>query len=129
MNNPSIILGVPLMDRDHALLEDMLDGVAGTSDAELADLLLKVEAETRAHFEREEALMREWGVPVLSCHMVQHELLLGHFKAAHVAVAESDNDGLRSFLSDSLPALLVRHMNTADRVTAGLLANLTVAEA
>lgn len=129
MSEPSIFLGVPLMDRDHAVLEELLARVANTRDDGLPALLAEIEAETRAHFAREEALMREQAVPVLSCHMVQHEMLLGHFKGAHSAVARNDNGELRNFLADILPALMTRHMNTADRVTASLLSTAAYVEA
>jgi hemerythrin len=124
MREPTIMLGIPLMDRDHAVLEDMLARTSATDDAGLKALLIEIEQETRAHFEREEALMRDQSVPVLSCHMVQHAMLLGHFMQAHAAIASNDNQALRTFLADVLPALLDRHVNTADRVTAGLLGNV-----
>lgn len=121
MTEPSIILGVPFMDRDHAALEDLLAKAAVTEDAALAKLLDEIEAETRAHFQREEALMREQCLAVLPCHMMQHEMLLSRFQLAHGAVICGDDKKLRQFLTDTLPALLFHHMNTADRVTAGML--------
>lgn len=121
MSEPSIFLGIPLMDKDHAVLEDMLERVAQTSDGDLPALLFEIEAETRAHFEREEALMLDRAVPVMACHMHQHELLLSWFISARAAADQNDIVQLRAFLADTFPELMIRHINTADRVTAGLL--------
>ncbi len=121
MNDPSVILGVPLMDRDHAVLEDLLASAASTDDAGLRDLLEQVEAETRAHFQREESLMLEQALSVLPCHMAQHDLFLDKFQQGREALSRGDTRELRRFMTDVLPALLSHHINSADRVTAGLL--------
>lgn len=109
------------MDRDHAALEELLAAAPSTHDDDLPDLLLRVEAETRAHFEREEALMQERALVVLSCHMLQHQMYLGKFQQGHEAVKLGDMTELRRFLTEILPVLLMNHVNTADRVTASML--------
>lgn len=121
MNGPSIILGIPLMDEDHVVLESLLTQAASVDDAGLQDLLHHIEAETRAHFQREEDLMREAALTVLPCHMIQHEMFLGQFRHGHTALKQGDWQGARSFLTDHLPVILSRHINTADRVAAGML--------
>ena len=60
---PVVTLGVPLMDKDHAHLETLLLKINGASDAALPDLLQEIEAETRAHFGREEELMQSAACP------------------------------------------------------------------
>lgn len=129
MSEPSIILGVTLMDRDHAELEDLLSRVSETDDANLIQLLDEFEAEMRAHFEREEDLMRQQALPVLACHSIQHELLLEQVHRARPAAPGGETSGLRAFMADILPALLFRHINTADRVTAELILNSRFVEA
>lgn len=109
------------MDRDHAALEDMLARAIGTHGLALGGLLKEIEAETRAHFRREEALMQERSLPVLACHMMQHEMLLGRFDKANDALTRGDYDELSQFLTQVLPALFSHHINTADRITAGML--------
>lgn len=121
MSQPAISLGVPLMDADHAALEDLLATAPETDDQHLPDLLVRVEAETRAHFQREEALMQERALAVLSCHTLQHHMYLEKFRQGHEAVRLGDMAELRRFLTEILPALLINHVNTADRVTAGML--------
>lgn len=121
MSEPSIVLGIPLMDRDHAILESLLARVTETDDAGLIHLLDEIEAETRAHFHREEEMMREHAISVLTCHAIQHEMLVGQIRHARDRMTCKDAAELRHFISEILPALLLRHINIADRVTAGLL--------
>lgn len=118
---PNHILGVALMDDDHARLEALLSRVGDTQDEALPDLLTEIETETRAHFRREEDLMRAREAPILHCHVVQHELFLSRFSNAHEAVKTGDMQRLRHFLGSVLPGLLEDHVNTVDRVTAGFL--------
>jgi len=128
MSEPSIILGIPLMDRDHAVLESLLARVTETDDTGLIHLLDEIEAETRAHFHREEEMMREYAVSVLTCHAIQHEMLVGQIRQARGSMASKDAAELRHFIGEILPALLLRHINIADRVTAGLLRARTLVD-
>lgn len=114
-------LGVDLMDEDHARLEALLAAVPQTADQALPALLAEVEAETRAHFSREEDLMRARQVPILACHMVQHHLFLTEFAQGYSALDRQDMTGLRHFLEATLPAMLADHVTTVDRITAGFL--------
>lgn len=121
MSGPSIVLGVPLMDEDHFILENLLARAASVEDAELPELLKRVEAETRAHFCREEELMRESALTVVACHTIQHEMFLGQFRLGRARLDDGDFKGLRAFLAEGLPVAFSRHINTADRVAAGML--------
>lgn len=121
MSGPSIVLGIALMDEDHAVLECLLTQAASIDDAGLQGLLDRIECETRAHFQREEDLMRDAALTVLPCHMIQHELFLGQFRHGYTPLKQGDWKGVRSFLVGHLPVILSRHINTADRVAAGML--------
>lgn len=109
------------MDEDHARLETLLERVAETASEDLPSLLAEAEAETRAHFKREEKFMEAAGVPVFHCHLAQHGLLLSGFSAAHAYAQSGDAAGLRRFLGETLPALIEAHVLSADRVTASFL--------
>lgn len=121
MTRPNSVLGVPLMDEDHARLEALFDRTAETPDAGLPALLAEVEAETRAHFAREETLMQSAGVPVFHCHAAQHRLLLAEFARPYDAVSRGDMESLRRFLGDTLPEMIAAHVNSVDHVTASFL--------
>ena len=57
-----IALGVSVMDKDHAHMKTLLQRADQASDAALPGLFTEIETETRAHFGREEDLMRSAGV-------------------------------------------------------------------
>lgn len=114
-------LGVAVMDDDHARLDELMSGASSAADAELPRLLAEIEAETRAHFSREESLMRQAGVPILHCHEQQHALFLAEFRRGHEASASGDFAALREFLTDYLPGLFLDHVGSVDTVTAGFL--------
>lgn len=114
-------LGVPLMDDDHAHLDELLHGVRDAGDGELPALLATIEAETRAHFGHEEDLMRKRGLGILACHSIQHQLFLAEFAVGRTAIEAGDMAALRHFLTSTLPELLAAHVDTVDRMTAFLL--------
>lgn len=117
---PSIPLGVPLMDADHATLEAMLARAASTADADLPALFATIEAEVIAHFGREEVLMRENAVPILHCHETQHRLLLAEIAAVRPDSAAPDLVALRRTFS-VLAELVEGHVASVDRVTSQFL--------
>ncbi|MBV5265527.1 bacteriohemerythrin [Pinisolibacter aquiterrae] len=118
--HPAIVLGVPEMDADHAVIEPMFERVSTTPDAALADLFREIEAEVIAHFAREEALMEREGVPVLHCHQAQHRLLLGEFAAARPSQDGFDAAALRERFA-VLAGFVAGHVGSVDRVTAQFL--------
>ena len=115
---PEHPLGVSLMDDDHAAIEAMLAKVAEVPDSELEAMLTGIAAEVTDHFAREEELMRARGVPVLFCHMAQHQRILDLMKAAQGFAAKGDTSRLRAFLTDFLPAEIEGHINSVDRLSA-----------
>jgi hemerythrin-like metal-binding protein len=121
MASPAITLGVVLMDRDHEHLESLLNRVTATADEDLLQLFEKVETETRAHFDREEELMRSAGAPVICCHIEQHKMFLAEFAHGRDAIARDDMADLRLFLSVTLPQLFLAHIGSVDRITASFL--------
>lgn len=121
MSQPETPLGVPLMDEDHARLEALFARVAGTPDGALPVLFAEAEAETIAHFGREEALMQAAGFPVLHCHIAQHKMILAEFEPARRAAEAGDLANLRRFLGHVLPELVAAHVASVDTVTAGFL--------
>ncbi len=121
MSQPELVLGVPLMDEDHARLEALFASVAGTPDSGLAAVFDAAEAETKAHFEREEQLMRAADFPVLFCHVAQHKMILAEFENGRRAKDEGNTAELRRFLAQALPGLVSAHVASVDRVTAGFL--------
>lgn len=117
------------MDRDHAVLEALFERVDQTADDQLMVLLDEIDAEMQDHFQREEEMMRAGALPVLACHIVQHEMLKGQIRQARRTIAVSDIEAWRRFISDVLPASMHRHINMADRLAAEMLRAAQTADA
>lgn len=117
--SPSLPLGVPEMDADHAVLERMFERVPATADAGLAALYAELEAEVISHFAREDVLMEAAAVPVLHCHRTRHRQLLDAFAALRPTVRTSPDTLRRSFAE--LAEAVEAHVDTVDRVTSQFL--------
>lgn len=116
MTEPKFPLGVDLMDDDHAHIEEMLAGAAKAPDDALHAMLRACRDEIAAHFLREEALMRNMSVPVLACHIAQHNRLIEDMDNVLGSVVEPAR--LRPYLSRDLPNLIMAHIASVDQVSA-----------
>ncbi|MDK9695739.1 MAG: hemerythrin family protein [Siculibacillus sp.] len=116
------LLGVPEMDADHRILEEMFDRLGATADADLAGLFVELDAEVRAHFTREEALIDAHDLPIAHCHKTQHALLLAEFDAARAIVADGDAAKIRRLIGVVLHELVAGHVASVDLVTSRFLA-------
>ena len=112
-------LGVPLMDRDHALIAELLATAGAASDVRAA--FDKVETAIVEHFAGEEALMREADIPILHCHLDLHAYILSELRAAREALRAGRTAEVAAFLQDDLPQMIVDHVASADTVSAGML--------
>jgi hemerythrin len=115
------ILGVPLMDRDHAAIERLFGDVATTPDESLPDLFEAIARELAEHFAREEAVMTEARVPILLCHLELHAQLLREVERMRDEIASRGGAGAREILGAMLPQLVANHVATADTVSASFL--------
>jgi hemerythrin-like metal-binding protein len=119
MKDPTVILGVEMMDRDHLRIERMFEAVSRTPDEDLPALHRDVATELAAHFAREADFLRENQVPGLHCHVAQHNELL-----AEMARGEHPKSGyteLRRRLQVIMPQLVLSHVATMDRMAAAFL--------
>lgn len=119
MTEAKFPLGVDLMDDDHACIEAMLAEAATAADNALAPRLKDCRDEIAAHFAREETLMREKNVPVLACHLAQHNRLIEDVDA--VLAAAPAPERLRAYISRDLPNLIMAHIASVDQISARFL--------
>ncbi len=112
-----VALGIELMDQDHLRIEELIDDAATVPDGSLAALYARMAAELRAHFLREEDLMREREVPGLHCHVAQHRFLLDQIEQAAALPASE----LRPRLQSVIRPLISSHVTTMDRIAAGFI--------
>lgn len=121
MSHPKFPLGVDLMDDDHTRIEEMLAEAALIADAALPGHLAACRAEIAEHFAREEALMRAHAVPVLACHIAQHNRLVADIDAT-IAATKGNIPTLRMYLMRDLPNLIMAHIASVDQISARFLA-------
>ncbi|MCA0423762.1 MAG: hemerythrin family protein [Proteobacteria bacterium] len=127
MSHPKFPLGVDLMDDDHTRIEEMLARSEGLADAELPGHLAACRAEIAEHFAREEALLRDHAVPVLACHIAQHNRLVADIDAT-IAATGGNIPSLRAYLAHDLPNLIMSHIASVDQISARFLAGELPAE-
>ncbi len=117
----SPVLGVAVMDRDHAALDRLFDAAATTADSELPALLDTIAQELHAHFAREEAVMARARVPFLLHHFELHTQLLREVENMRREVARSDAGCARQLIGVLLLRFVVDHVATADAAAARFL--------
>jgi len=117
----SPLLGVSLMDRDHAELERKFADVSTTPDEGLPELFEAIACALADHFAREEAAMTEARVPVLAAHLDLHAQLLREVEKMRDVVASGNADAAREIMGAILPRLIEHHVATADAVSASFL--------
>lgn len=123
MNLPKLPLGVPLMDRDHAVLEQMFATLPATKDADLLALFEAIAKEIHDHFSREEAMMEQATVPILPCHKAQHAALLREVEAMRAYLATAETRVRRHQIGFVLAHLVANHVAGPDQVTSSFLIN------
>ncbi|WP_296715005.1 hemerythrin family protein [Rhodoblastus sp.] len=129
MNLPKLPLGVPLMDRDHAVLEQMFSTLPETKDANLLPLFEAIAQEICDHFSREEIMMEQAQVPILSCHKAQHAALLREVETMRAYLATAEAKVQRHQIGFVLTHLVANHVGGVDQVTSTFLTNRSSAGA
>lgn len=115
-------VGIEVIDRQHRELVDLVNQLgnalkAGHSRQRLLDALVELIAATRRHFETEERLMAEHGLPHLDVHRRHHRKLLDD-----VGSLRGDLDRRSMALTMRyLQEWLLRHVDTMDKQLGSLL--------
>ncbi|MFT3915010.1 MAG: hemerythrin family protein [Anaeromyxobacteraceae bacterium] len=121
---PALALG--FMNDDHAeelqLLEAAALAAAATPPLDRAAVMARLgalAAHTQAHFEREEAVMREVGFPPYPVHKAEHDRVLAEF-GGEVAAYEAGGDAARllAYLDAVVSGWFPSHMASMDTITA-----------
>jgi hemerythrin len=116
------------MNEDHAaeavLLADLADALralrAGTGPAAPVHARLEALAShTREHFEREEATMRDARFPPYPVHKAEHDRVLAELeREARLFAERGDAERLLGYVTETVPAWFVGHIQSMDQVTA-----------
>ena len=125
--DPSLVLGVPLIDGQHQELFRRLDALiasirAGRSREEVGRTLTFLGEYALQHFSAEEALMTEKGYPGLADHRAEHERFGAELRALQ---AEHTRDGPTASLiirvNAQLTTWLRTHIHRTDRALVDFL--------
>lgn len=133
---PTWTLDVGFMDEDHRGLVVLLNRLARDYGPRvgpdlfpvrcpeappLAEALAELDRRARAHFHREEEVMRVDGYPGLPEHKSEHDQLLAELSILGRGVRESGRQSLDAELLESLKDWLLGHMLEQDRELAEFL--------
>ena len=78
---------------------------------------------TLEHFRNEEILMKEVNFPVYSMHKTEHDRVLNEFQFIALDWRnQKDNEILRRYFTEDVPAWLSQHIASMDTVTAQFIA-------
>lgn len=124
---PTILPGVPAMDKLHHDLFATLDELSCVPDREFPEsygaLVRKVEHTFRA----EEQWMEDTDFPAMHVHQEQHARVLGGLHNVHMRVMSGDLEIGRKVVDDLLPQWLAFHISTMDTALAVALQMSSVA--
>lgn len=124
-------VALSFMNDDHhleaCLLNDLVDAVrehrARAAKAVVLERLDALLAHTREHFAREESAMEETGFPAYPMHKAEHDRVLDELKAeARAFQAQGDAARLSAYVSETVPAWFVQHIQSMDLVTSRFVA-------
>lgn len=114
-------LGVPEMDQDHLVIDELFASAEFLADDELPAVLDQIEGELQGHFRREEALMMARGVPLVDCHKAQHRMILGQVAELAKIAPVAEVGALRRLMTTVLRQTVNSHVASIDRVAAAYL--------
>jgi hemerythrin-like metal-binding protein len=75
-DSPSLVLGDPLLDQEHAELQRLIDALLAAPADQAASALSALKAHAAKHFEQEDADLRLHGGANASCHLDEHANVL-----------------------------------------------------
>ncbi|HYN40982.1 MAG TPA: bacteriohemerythrin [Thermoanaerobaculia bacterium] len=113
---PELVVGVPVIDRQHARMALLLNRVAdavksGQERVRVTELLDELAFFTRHHFETEQRLMERHGYPEALAHAQEHRRLLADL----LSIRTLADGGSRMRTLQSLKEWLVSHIAHGDR--------------
>ncbi len=109
--------GIAPMDATHKEFVELVDGLLGCPDAELAERLQALVDHTREHFDREDRWMAESGFPPIAIHQGEHQRVLAAMEQVLERARAGDPAPARALVSQ-LPTWFEQHSATMDNALA-----------
>lgn len=122
------LVAMPSMNDTHLeeviLINRIAEAIQKGDESRIGILLDELVEHTVAHFETEEAMMREKRFPPYLMHKGEHDRALNEMKMQVLSWKEShDNEALALYIGTTLPQWITQHVGTMDTVTANFLVN------
>jgi len=122
------LVSIDFMNQTHKeeikMVEDLQQSLSNlsfneNSEAEITAQLTHWLEHTKAHFNRENELMRETGFPAYPVHSGEHQMALKQLQAVVDGWIENKNsEALRNYVLTDWPNWFLGHVNSMDMVTA-----------
>ena len=113
----SLLLGVGFVDHDHQEAVDLINQLAASALPDRLTLTLTFLDHCRAHFAREEEMMRKTGFFAFDPHSDEHRRV--EAELAGVIEALGKGDPCDDYFTAELPQWFLEHRATMDYVTSG----------
>ena len=111
----SLALGDPVLDREHAELERLIDGLRQSGPAQVPAALDALKAHAAQHFDREDAELRKLGGANATCHLDEHAAVLRSLDDVRAALGQpSPAAGMVPRLVAELVRWLPEHVQVMD---------------
>ncbi|MCF7965641.1 MAG: hemerythrin domain-containing protein [Methylobacter tundripaludum] len=114
----ALIVGYDLIDNDHDEFIGLLNKLDAADNANFPALFQQLYEQSERHFERENALMKQFSYPGETEHKGEHQRVLGEFKQFKSRVDKGLIAFGRSFVKDRLPQWFGLHVATMDSALA-----------
>ena len=112
------LLGVAQMDDTHREFAVLVNRLGEADKDDFIKLFDELVSHTEAHFEAENALMREYDFPAIREHMGEHERVLGELHRIAKKVAAGSTQLARAYVREHLPGWFNQHAATMDSALA-----------
>jgi hemerythrin-like metal-binding protein len=113
--NPSLTLGDPILDREHAELQRLIDALHQAPPQETLAALDALQAHAASHFALEDDELRRLGGANATCHLDEHAAVLRSLDEVRAVLGQPQPPGqLASRLAAELSRWLPEHVQAMD---------------
>ena len=115
---PSFLLEQGELDDMHLEFAQLVNALADANGSAFVELFAQLCEHSKAHFDREKALMQASAYPSLAEHDGEHQRILGELKQYQRKVNKGAISFARAYVKDRLPEWFQLHLTTMDSALA-----------
>jgi hemerythrin len=119
-------VGIEALDADHIMIFSLINHIheakqSGTDESAVGTILKVLLNQAKAHFAREEGLLRKYGYPALEQHREMHRMMAAQLEELHDAYLASHSPEISNEIVGLLSLWLEDHILEADQAYKGFL--------